>query len=313
MPSRLLAVLAALGMIGGAFVYRYGVPGGSDDGGSNGGNGNGGVVAGAVICAAELGAEVCEAAGDDVTFEPAATTADRLVSARSAAEAGVAVWIAPGPWSQMVDAARSSRPPLFGRPDVIASTPLVVVTKKSQPLATCAGGVTWKCLGDAAQDPNVRLAADADATPSGLFIRAAALGGFLGSSDYPINDLDEVPDASGWFANVDRTLDRAVGFGATSVGKFVITPATAQAYVTTASAAGVAANRPELTVTAPTPAAVVGVSVARVGGSSSSKGDVDLDALREALVAAGWKAEPPAQDDGLPSPGVLVALRERVG
>lgn len=314
MPSRLLAVVAAIAMIGGAFVYRYGVPGGGDGGSDGTGSGNGGGVdAGAVICAAELGPDVCEAVGDDVTFEPAATTADRLVSAGSAAEAGIAVWIVPGPWSQMVDAARgTTRPALFAKPEVIASSPLVAVTKKAQPIATCAGAVTWRCLGDAAQDPAFRLAADPDTNTVGLLVRAAALGGFLGSADYASNDLDEVPDASNWLGNLDRSLDRAGSFGAGTVARFVAAPAVAQGYVTTAAAAGLATSRPELVVSAPTPAAVVGVIIARPV-RATGKGDVDVDGLRKALVAAGWKAEPPPGDDGLPSPGVLVALRGRVG
>lgn len=304
MVSRVLAVVAAVGMIAGAYVFRYGLPGGDDDDGNGGG---GGERAGAVICATELG-EAC-AALPGATVERAAVTADRLASARSAREAGVAVWVAPGPWAAMVDADRGAQPPIFDEAEVVASSPLVVVTRVAQPIEGCGSDVTWRCLGDAAQDPSFRLAADPDGTPAGLFSRAAALGGFLGVPDYAINDLDEVPDASGWLANFDRTLDRAGSFGAGSISQFLITPGAARGYVTTAAATAPASARQDMRIDAPAPAARIEVTVARPLGGGA---DIDVDRLRDALEAAGWSVGPPTGDDGLPSPGVLVALRGRL-
>lgn len=302
MASRILAVIAAVAMIAGAYVYRYGAPG--SDGGDAGGSGD---AAGAVVCASELGT-VCDAL-DGATIEPATVTADRLAGARSVAEAGVAAWVSPGPWPAMVDAVRPSQPPLFGDGEVLGHAALVIATRVAQPIAGCPDAITWRCLGDAAQDPSFRLAADRDSTPSGLFARAAALGGFLGTTDYATNDLDEVPEASGWLANVDRTLDRAGSFGAGSLSQFVITPGAAQGYITTSSNIGPAAARQDIALVAPTPPATVAVVVARATGV-----DVDIDerALRDALETNGWTVQPPPADDGLPSPGVLVALRGRV-
>jgi len=301
--SRILAMIAAVGMIAGAYVYRYGAPGGDGDDAAGGGRSTG-----AVVCASELG-PVCDALPGAIV-EPAAATFERLVAAGSASDAGVADWVTPGPWGEMVDAARgASRPALFAESDVVAASPIVVVTRKAQPIAACAGGVTWRCLGDAAQDPGFRLGADRSETPSGLFARAAALGGFLGTSDYATNDLDEVPDAAGWFANVNATLDRAGSFGAGSLTSFVAQQGSAQGYLTTGREAAASTSPTTFDVTAPSPAAEVQVVRARATGARDL---VDEGELADALEAAGWEVQPDAGDDGLPSPGVLVALRGRV-
>lgn len=305
MIARILAIVGALGMIFGAYVFRYGMPGDGGDGdGSNGGSGDD--RAGAVICARELGA-VCDAI-DGATVEPAAVTADRLVGA--AANVDVAAWITPGPWAEMVDTARGSRPPLFAGADTVASSPIVLVSRKAAPIAACASAVSWKCLGDAAQDGASRLAADPDTTPTGLFVRAAATGGFVGNADYATNDLDEVPGASDWLTNLDRTLDRAGSFGAGSLERYLAAPASAQGFLTTAAAARAAAGSPTFAVATPTPGARVDVLLSF---RPDREGSVDLEALRDALREAGWDVQSPAGDDGLPSAGVLVALRGRLG
>jgi hypothetical protein len=60
----------------------------------------------------------------------------------------------------------------------------------------------------------------------------------------------------------------------------------------------------------PNPVATVPATLARLVGAADR---VDEEAVREALEAAGWSVQPPPADDGLPSPGVLVALRGRLG
>lgn len=303
MASRLLAIVAAVGMIAGAFVYRYGMPGGD---GSSGGSG-GSASAGTIYCASELGSAVCDAI-PDAEVESTERTVARLIEARSASGAGVAAWITPGPWAEIVEAELATKTSLLESPKVLAASPLVVVSRKAQPIAGCPEAVTWRCLGDAAQVASFRLAADPGSTPAGLFTRAAALGSFVGSTDYPINDLDEVPDASSWLDNLDRKLDRAGSFGANSLDQFLITPGAASGYITTKAMTD-AAQTSDFVVAAPAPEALVQVTVARAKGS---KARLDEGRLRKALESAGWDLDPPAPDDGLPSPGVLAALRGRL-
>lgn len=302
MASRLLAVLAAVGMVAGAFVYRYGMPGG--DGSDDAGPGASGAT---IYCAKELGSAVCDAV-PDAEVESTERTAARLIEARSASDAGVAAWITPGPWAEIVEAELATKTSLLEPSKVLATSPLVVVTRKAQPIAGCPETVTWRCIGDAAQVVSFRLAADPGSTPAGLFTRAAALGGFVESTDYPINDLEEVPNASSWLDNLDRKLDGAGSFGAGSLDQFLITPGAATGYITTKATID-ASKTSNFVVAAPAPEARVLAMVARATGS---KIRIDEGRLREALESAGWSLDPPKPDDGLPSPGVLAALRGRL-
>jgi hypothetical protein len=301
--SRVLAVLAAVGMIAGAYVYRYGLPG---DGAAT--DDQRGQDAGGIVCASELGT-VCDAVAG-ATVEPAATTADRLIAAASARAAGVGAWVVAAPWPQMVDEARAlgSRAPVFaGEPDALASTSLVAVARRGQLPAACTPP-SWRCLGDAAQDPAFRIAADGRATTFGLFARAAALGGFFGNADYATNDLDEQPDARTWLDNLERRLDAAPGFGARSLDSFVLQQGSASVYLTSGAAAARLTGNAQFEVVVPQePVTVVSVIATPVDGAA----DLDRDDVRDALEAAGWsRVSGNATTTGLPSPGVLLALSE---
>jgi hypothetical protein len=315
--ARVLALLAAIAMIAGAFVYRYGSPFDGDGGGpSPGGDGEAAVV----VCAAELGAEVCDAVdadGRDVVVEPAATTADRLIAARGFADAKVAGWLAPGPWPAMVDEQRrlASRPVLFAsKGRSIAETPLVVVSRKGQNPAVPAGcdpaAVTWRCLGDAGQQPTLRIGADPASSSSRLFLRAAALNGLFGRSDWATNDLDAppegTPDPLAWLGNLDRRFSEAAGFGARSLDSFVLQQGSASHFLTTgAEAKRAPGDRFDTRTPAPAARIAAAYTAAARGGTQ-----IGTDDVATKLGAAGWTVKPDAKTEGLPSPGVLLALRE---
>ena len=306
--TRLLAVLAAIGMIAGAFVYRYGVPGGGSDGngGAGGGDGDGGESA--IVCAAELGAAVCDAI-DGAVVEPAGETADRLIAARTTEESAIGGWVAPGPWPAMVDDARTraSRPKLFATSSTaLADAPIVAVIRKGQQPAGCAPEVTWKCLGDAAQAPTFRIGGDAPTTSTGLFLRAAAVSGFFGRTDWAINDLDEQPESRTWLDNLNQRLAQAPGFGAGSLESFRLQRGSASVYVSGGAAANNQGGNVEFDVRTPTPAVTVAVAYTRAARNGR---DLDVGRLRDPLGQAGWQVRPNAKTEGLPSPGVLLALR----
>lgn len=310
--TRVLAVLAAIGMVAGAFVYRYGMPGsGLGRGGDSDGDGG---RASPVVCAAELDA-VCDALGSagGVVVEPIADTAARLINARTAADARIGGWVALDPWPAIVDAerTRTSRTPLFAAKDSegLAATTLVVVTRKGQAIPGCAAEVTWRCVGDAAQSPAFRFGADAT-TPTRLAIRAAALNGLFGRTDWATNDLDlpsaeGQPDPRSWIAAVDERFAQAAGFGARSLENFVLQQGSANAFATTGVAAA-GAPAPSFDVATPSPA--VTIAVTYTPGARNGR-DLDVGRLRDPLRDAGWQVRPNARTDGLPSPGVLLALR----
>lgn len=302
MVARVLALVAAVAMIVGAVAYRS-----SRDSSETVSAGSPAQRLG-VVCASELGS-VCDAL-PGATVEPAAATADRLLAARSAAEGGVAVWLAPGPWAAMVDAGRATGalPKLFtGRLEALAHTDLAAVVRKGQLPATCAGGTSWKCLGDAAQDPAFRIGGDPAGHAVGLFVRAAALSGFVGNTTFGSNEIEDA--AAGWLANVNTRLAAAPRLGAGSLQDFLLKPGSAGVYVTTGAAAS-AVPTATFEVVTPTPAARIEAVLAR---TTNDRGDVSPAEVSAALRQAKWDAGRLSGDDGLPSPGVLLALREVVG
>jgi hypothetical protein len=298
MAKRLLSLLAAAAMIAGAVVYRSSRDSTASTPPS---------AAAVVVCASELGV-VCDAI-PGATVETAAVTADRLLKVRSAAESGVAAWLAPGPWAAMVDAGRAQgAPKLFtGRPEALAYTALVAVVRKGQAPTTCAAGpASWKCIGDAAQSPGFRIGADPATSAVGLLVRAAALSGFIGNTQFGSNEIDD--SAAGWLANLDARLAAAPGFGARSLADFLLKPGSAGVFLTTGAAAG-AVPPAGFDVVTPVPAAAVEAVLARTG---SGQGNVPVPAVTSALLGAKWEPGRIPGDDGLPSPGVLLALREVV-
>lgn len=298
MAARILALLVAVAMVVGAVAYRQSR---DEDGGGNGGGSDP-----VVVCAAELG-DVCGAV-EGATVEAAADTADRLVGARTAADAGIDAWITPGPWGAMVDSARTSR--LFGPSPTVARSPLVAVVRKGTQPGGCPRPLAWRCIGDAAQAPAFRLAADGSAHPVGLSVRAAALAGFLDTPDYSRAEVED-GDGAVWLANLDARLDAARGFQAAPLERFLATQgAAAAAYLTTAAAARAASQSAVFDVVALEPAVVVGVVVS----STSPRGRraVDRGDLTDALVERGWERGAAPGGGGLPEPGVLLALRDFV-
>jgi hypothetical protein len=318
MIARVLAVLAALAMIVGAFVYRYGSPfdGGSGNGHGDGSNGTGSAEP-AVVCAAELGQDVCDAidaGGRRVVVEPAATTADRLIKARGFGDADVAGWLAPGPWAAMVNEGRrlGSKAVLFNsKGRNLADTPLVAVSRKGQVLPGCdPAAVTWRCIGDASQQPATRIGADPPSSSSRLFLRAAALDGLFGNATWATNDLDAppegTPDPNTWLGNLDQRLGQAPGFGAPTLGDFVVKPGSVTVFLTTGAAA---TGAPASSFDARTPTPAVKIAATYTAAAQGGH-QIDTDRAAKALATAGWTVQSGAKNEGLPSPGVLLALRE---
>ncbi len=295
MFARVLAFVAAVSMVAGAFVYRYGLPGGAS-GGSR--------AAGTVVCASELG-PVCQSIPAAVV-EPAGTTTDRLIAARGPDETELLAWLAPGPWAAMVDDARklANKPTLFTGFEALGRTPVVAVAKQGRLPPACATTPSWKCLADAVdQDPRLLIGADTPESPSGLFVRAAVLNGFFGDASYASNDLDRAEDL---LANLEARVGQARARNATDLQRFLIQAPDVAVYLTTAATAGT--PPPTVTVVNPAPATSVDAVLATTGKLPRS---FDKQATARSLLSEGW-AGPGSGDDGLPSPGVLLALRGRL-
>ena len=276
MGARVLAALAAAAMVVGAVVIRSQVLEGDERAGSSSSGRQ-------LVCARELPDGVCDEEAD----------LDDTIDALLADEPTDFSWVAPGPWADAIAASGGSA---FEETEPIAATDLVVVMFRTPP--QCGTGAdTWKCIGEAAAAG--RVAAPSRATATRVLARAAMLGGFIGRTDYAINDLDEVPGALDFIAGVERGIEQARSRQASTLGDFVVRRgASADAFITTAAEAPATGAQ----VAIPEP-------LARVVATLASD-DADADRVRDRLVSKNWTALTTAPETGLPSPGVLLALRE---
>lgn len=286
MIQRLAAIAGAVALVAAAFVVRETIIE-DDDGGSGSSPGST-----ELVCASELPDGVCpeEAALDDIVADLVGEDPPAIT------------WVTPGPWPQMVDEARaaSSRERIFVDVRPLATTDIVAVVHQKP--SQCPEEITWRCLGDSAAASG-RIAAPSTATGVRLLIRAAMLGGFIGATEYASNDLDEVAGARDWIESADKGIEQARRRQASSLREFLATRgAAADVFITTAAEAGAFDS---LDIVRPQPPA-------RVIATLGTTGRFDAGAGAEELRRARWSTDPASLtgDLGLPSPGVLLALRE---
>lgn len=310
--ARLLAAVIAIALIGAAVMYRT-----RGEGGDGVGRRDGEPLT--LVCTTELG-EVCRSLEESderirLTVEPAWRTVERLLE--EVPEAPEA-WLAAGPWPQLVDEERKRRNlnPLFDSTDALAASPLVAVIE-TQKLAQlpCATSPTWSCLAGASvgnqQAPRLRLGMPTPATEAaGTLVVAAAVGSAVGEAEYARNDFEGLPPealATGTTEAVAATArsggNSAKLFFGSSGGAFLDAWAATEAEL--APILAVSVRRDALTVVEPTPNAIVTATLGQSGDR------LDANNVTDALRDAGWDSPPPDPgEDGLPSPGVLVALSE---
>ncbi|HEX2029651.1 MAG TPA: hypothetical protein VHF25_16840 [Nitriliruptorales bacterium] len=337
--TRLLALAAAVGMVVGALALRGDAPGRA---GGDGGRGAEGPLR--LTCAAEL-ATACQALADgredlQVTVEEAGHTADRLAAA-SAADVTDDGWMVPAPWPQLVEEARgrAGSPPLLDHTGpVLARTPLVVAvwSDRSEVLATsCQPDVGWRCIGEMAGRPWSEVGGqeawgpvkpvvpDPVTTTVGLFTLGQATATYHGRADLSRADLDD-DGYRDWLGSLagglvhppDPSLQAMLPFGRARFDLVATTEASAQPLVERA------ARAEGLVLLDFEPVATADVVLATRRDDRRATMLADLvggsDGLA-ALAGAGWRlaGDGPAatprpglpDGNGLPSPGVLEALR----
>ena len=295
-----------------------------------------------LTCVTEL-ADVCDGLANasdirvDVVVEPAGTTADRLSTAKVADLDG---WLVTPPWPEAVDEARQrvGLTKLFapsGEP--VARSPLVLVVQKlrEQALrASCGGAIGWKCVGDAApkQWSDIGgLAAWGPVKPwhpdpreeaVGLLVAGQATAAYVGRTDVSTDDLDD-PAYGDWLGGLELAVQRTNG----SVTDMLTAAAQVDVVGTTEADAAPQIASAEVTekpvVLYPRPVATADLLLAPLAGSRVTGALRSLvgGAGRRALAKAGWRVR--GQDlargvpasvslpagNGLPSPGLLTALR----
>ncbi len=302
--KRVGALVGAVALVVAAVVLRAVVFG--DDDGSDSPGDDGGSRAGGLVCATDL-ADVCRAAGGDVATARAGTTADALIAATEVDALDGDAWIVPAAWARLVVAerARLGRAPLFEIGDPLASSPVVLAlwADRADELAGRCATVDWRCL---AEQDGVALAGgdrvqggmpDVD-TGGGLVVAAAQAADLLDRTDYAANDFD------GTFRSLAGRL--AAGQAADPLTRM---RGRGPGELTGAGVLAVDARNLASTfgTIEPYPTDVRVDVVALVPAGRGFGGDARR-ALVEAFRDAGW-SEPPDAPDGLPTGGVLAAIR----
>ena len=334
--KRLLALVGAVVMIGGAVLVRGMLDDGGGGGNGGGGSGSGGDGATHLICATEL-ADACAALAeedDDVTFdvEPAGDTAERLTDPAFDPEGSdIDGWLTLQPWPALVEdrVTRAQQPAVLGETSgVLATTRLALVgpADRIDLLASACGGedeTSWRCLGELADEPwsehggsasqgQIEVGHD-DPTEqaTGLLVLGQAASDYFGAA-FASNDFED-PEFRNWLEQLesaDPNLPLAVS--ALSVyEQLERLPNGSWDAVGTLDPAAVATTArtsDAFTVLYPSPMIRAEVVLAPIRGHEVDLSDEDLEA---ALESAGWTPGPaPADTPAGPSAGVYQALIE---
>jgi hypothetical protein len=313
---RVGAALAAVGLVLVALAVKGEWPFGG--GGSSGG---GGSVR--LLCTTELEAACTQLAEHDgdvsVTVEPAGTTAQSLVALPDNQRPNFDAWLAPSPWSQMVDVQRRGKRPLFAKPsDPIGRSPLVVAVRADRKpvldaTPPCNNAIDWKCIGAVAGRPWTDLPGgqpawgtvkpgygDPTVNATSLLVLSQASSEFLDNSDYSRSDLQDNNDYLDWLAGLERAVPKLAPSAAGPFAEMLqaLPTATYDMVGTTEADAGpaLAAAAPErrqqLTLLYPEPVVTADVVVAAVAASPNRDGAGGLGGnseLAAALARTGWR------------------------
>ena len=340
MPARALAFVAAAAMVVGAIAVRDRLDAREERA----------TTVLRLVCATELAA-ACEAMAEteaagrlEVTIEPAAQTADRLLAAASGAAVAGALdgWLVTAPWPAIVAGGRSRAglDALVAPGPVLARSPVVlamwadraaVLARHCQ--ATPPG---WRCLGDTAGRRWADLGGQVTWGPVkpghpdpssaiGLTVLGAATAGFFGRSDVARSDLEDEGYRS-WLTRLERSITNRSSSPFEDMllagpAAFDVV-ATVEADAAPLLARSARSDKPQLIY--PAPVATADVVLGTVPGRAARLlADVVAGRVgRRALATAGWRVEghplapgltgtpalPPGS--GLPDPGLLDALRQ---
>jgi len=320
---QLLAVVAALLMVGAALIARSAI---DDDNGNNGNGGDGSTPT--LLCAAELG-DVCDelARSEDIDVFKAPMDA---VASDSDMLREYDGWLTFERNAERVSEARvrSSLDRITEEPsDPIARSPVVIAIaeERADVLATqCGGDVTWQCIGDVAGEPwqsiggsitwgEVKPAhADPESTGEGLVIIGEQAAHFFGTTDLSRDNFDE-DEFLEWFTRLERsTKTDSNAFQALLTSR----SATYDVVATLEARADESlAQREDVRLIYPAPVATADVVFIQVVDGDDDLADIVTgDAGQDALRDAGFRVDddernPPLSDGSrLPSAGVLEAL-----
>lgn len=335
MAARLLALLAAVAMVAGALVVRGRLD--KDE--------EAAATTLRLVCATEL-EPVCDAVAEKdgrvrVDVEAAADTAERLTDLGPGQAADFDGWLVTAPWPAIVDEARQrqAQAAVLHAGRVLARSPVVLAVRSDRKAAldtACGGMVGWRCLGEKAgakwsdvggEDGwgSVKPGHAPVSGAAGLtVVGAATRAWFGGRADLSSADLDEAAFRS-WLTRLERSIPRS---DASPFATMLARPSAFDAVGALEQEAVpllASAREPKPVLLYPEPVATADVVLATRPGRPGRllAGVVSGPVGRTALVSGGWRvggappggaaAVPVTPADNLPEPGLLDALRARVG
>lgn len=335
--KRLLAAVAAVALVGGAWWIRQNVIEG--DSGSGGGAADGQLR---LLCGSDL-EQVCRqlADGDEsmvVRVEPEGTTADRLSTPE--AEVDFDAWLTAGPWPAIVADNRRvaglDGDVLGDTGAVLGRSPVTFVgpTDRVDALAAnCGGTLTWVCLGESSGQPWASVGGQTTwgtvkaglAPPdggAGLVALDQAVADRTDRTDWDALDLQ---DAEPWLSQLvgAATVDPdPLNVQLTRPGSFSFSTPLEQA---SGPRLAQAANGGQYSLLYPEPMVTADVTLTAAAGQDADDllDRLGTDRVGDELAADGWRVDgrTPARGVGggpalpsgsqLTSAGALQALREQ--
>ena len=317
--ARLLAILAALALVIGAFVLRGALAGDDDAGGEEtAATGDGPSPGGGsyrVACDEDLGDAACEAIGDLAGVRSVEIlAATEAVAAMAGDDVPYDAWVTLDPWPAILDVERSEateEPIVSGEPVPVASSGVALLTYETRGIE-CPDPATWGCLVE--QAPTVGIGVPALDTAAGTLILGHAADGLIDRSDFGYADIVDT-DVAGQLQDL---LDSGVPRPTAAQARTSLQPGNYRAVVTVAGLARRLAASPQgkrsgAVVTALDPAATIGVVLAPIGRNGEAaverlKGGVTGQTVSRALDEAGWTGKAKASA-GLPAFDVLYRLK----
>lgn len=313
--KRLGAFLLAVAMVAAAFVARGAL--GSDDDDEATDTGTRDEQPAGIVCARDL-ADICAAAGVPVADTPqAGDTADTLVAADDPAELAGTAWLTTSAWASVLvdERARTREDPIFevtGGPLASSTVTVGIWADRGDQLAElCAqpadAAPGWRCLAEQSgttlqAGDRVQVASPHVDSALGLVVAASQASGLLGTTGFASNDFDAT------FVSLASRL--ASGQASDPLREMVVQGPgrVTAAGIPRARATGLDTPRFGTTITASAPEPAVRADVVLVVPSGTDVPDDQRTALADALTDAGWDP-PPTGPAGLPSGGVLAAIR----
>lgn len=256
-------------------------------------------------------------------------------------------WLAPAPFPSMVEESRqrAGQQPIFGDAGApLARSPLVIAmwNERADALSpSCAGDdVGWRCIGDGAGVAWGDLGGSPtwgrlkpgfetpDTSATGLLVVGQASTDFFETPGFASNDFDQ-DGFRGWLRNLEDSVPAFPATAGTPLDQMLSAgPAAYDLVGTTEAEAGPAVassrDRDRLRVIYPAPMATADVlfaPIARADGADRLREILAGDPTAESLAAEGWRVDGRPlvpgldpdldlpDDNGLPRPGVLQALR----